>query len=122
MQNDFLADWKFKPVRKPTVDQRFEKLDALSQSAECIRYTVLSVEHWISPDGHIREWLRRNLLLGAWLIIPAVFVMPTVGFILWQVNEWLSMLTGIFGKLILLPLLVLLTSIVIRIVTAFLKR
>ena len=92
------------------------QMNGLQRVVECFRYTILSVEHWISPDGHLREWLRRNLLLGAWLIVPALFVMPIIGLILWQLTGWLNMLSGRF---IILPLLILL---VIRSVFAFLKR
>ena len=106
------------PINEPVVNTRLEGLNNLQRVMECFRYTILCIEHWICPDGHLREWLRRILLLCAWLIVPAIFVMPVVGFILWQVSGWLSMLTGIVGKLVL----VLGLFIVLRIVTAFLKR
>lgn len=106
------------PIRKPVVNTQLDDLNALQRTTESFRYTALSIEHWISPEGNVREWFRRNLLLCAWLIVPAIFVMPVVGFILCQVNGWLSMLTGIGGKLVLL----LLAFVAIRIVTAFIKR
>ena len=77
------------PIGKPVVNTKIGELNGLQRAAECFRYTILCVEHWISPEGSIRVWVRGNLLLGAWLIIPAIFVMPFVGFILWQVNGWL---------------------------------
>ena len=48
--------------------------------------------------------------------------MPVVGVLLWQVNGWLSMLTSIAGRLIVLPPLVLMVFVVIKIVTAVVKR
>ena len=48
--------------------------------------------------------------------------MPVVGFILWQVTGWLSMLTAIAGKLIFLSILILVAFVVIKIVVAFFKR
>ena len=86
------------------VNASLDQMNGLQRATESFHYVVLSIEYWISPNGHIREWLRRNVLLCAWLIVPAVFVMPVVGFILWQFTMWLSMLTGIVGKLILILL------------------
>ena len=107
-----------KPICKPLVNTQLDGLNSLQRITEAFRYVLLSFEHWISRGGHVREWLRRNLLLCTWLIVPAIFVMPVVGFILWQLSGWFSMLTGIVGKLILL----LLAFVAIRIVTAFSKR
>ena len=92
------------------------QMNGLQRVVECLRYTILCLEHWLSPAGHIREWLRRNLLLGAWLIVPALFVMPVIGLILWQLTGWLNMLTG---HLLILPILFL---FMLRTVFAFLKR
>ena len=77
---------------------------------------LLRWEHWASPTGDIREWLRHNTRVGAWLLMPAI------GLILWQVDGWLSMLMTIFGHLIVLPVLILMTFVVIKIVTALIKR
>ena len=122
MPNKFLANWTPKPVQKPTVDPRLKKLDALSRSTECLRYSLLCIEFWLSPGGSIREWLRHNVRIGAWLFIPAVFVMPAIGVILWQLTGWLSMLVSIADKLIVLPILILLAFVVVKIVVTLLKR
>ena len=122
MQSNLLVTWKPEPIRKPTVDRRLQDLDALARSMECIRYSVLSIEFWISPDGTVREWLRHNVRIGVWLFIPAIFVMPAIGFILWQFTGWLSMFMSIAGKLIVLPILILMALFVIKIVVALLKR
>ncbi len=122
MQSDFLTNWKPQPIQKPAADPRLEELDPLARSTECIRYSLLSFEFWLSPDGTIREWLRHNVRIGAWLFIPAVFVMPVIGFILWQLTGWLSMLMSIAGKLIVLPILILLAFVVVKIVVILLKR
>ena len=122
MQNNLLTSFKPEPIQKPTVDTHLKDLAPLARSTECIRYSLLNLEFWISPEGHAREWLRRNIRIGAWLFIPAIFVMPAIGFILWQLTGWLAMLMSIVGKLIALPLLILLAFIVIKIVLALLKR
>jgi hypothetical protein len=107
-----------RPICKPMVNKNLSKLDALSRSAECFRYFLLSLEFWLSPNGDVREWLKHNVLLFILLIIPAILVMPVIGLILWQFTGWLSMLTAIAGKL----MLILLALLVFRIVVAFIKR
>ena len=97
-------------------------MNSLQRAAESFRYVLLRWEHWVSPSGDMREWLRYNSCVGAWMLIPALFVMPVIGLILWQVSGWVSMLTTIVGHLIVLPILVLLVFGVFRIVTAFIKR
>ena len=114
--------WHPEPVRLPTVDPEFTRMNSLQRAAESFRYVLRRWEHWVSPSGDIREWLRHNSRVGAWLLIPTVFVMPAIGLILWQVRGWLSMLTSIAGHLIVLPVFVLLALFVFRIVTAFIKR
>ncbi|MGC3990615.1 MAG: hypothetical protein QM796_13230 [Chthoniobacteraceae bacterium] len=61
-----------------------EHLDGLSRSAESIRYSILSLEFWISPNGQVREWLRHNTRLAVFLGIPALLVFPIVIVLLCQ--------------------------------------
>jgi hypothetical protein len=110
------------PICKPLVNKNLFKLDALSRSAECFHYFLLSLEFWISPEGRVREWFKNNVLLAVLLVIPAIFVMPVVGLILWQLTGWLSMLQTIAGKLIVLPILFLVALLVIKAVFALIKR
>ena len=80
---------------------RFEDLNHLERTAECFRHTVLSFESWISPEGNIRAWLRINCLVFAWLVIPAVLILPVVKFILWQITTKLVLFLlalGVFRK------------------------
>jgi hypothetical protein len=121
-RNKSILQWKPQPICKPLVYKNLGKLNALSRSAECFRYFVLSVEFWLSPNGDVREWLRNNVLLAVTLIIPALFVMPIIGLILWQLMGWLSMLQTIAGKLIVLPILFLVALLIIKTVIALLKR
>lgn len=109
-------------LHPPTVDPEFNHLSGLSRAAECLRYVLLRWEFWASPSGDMRNWLRENTRIGALLLIPAILVMPVIGLILWQLSGWLSMLTSIFGHVIVLPILVLLAFVVLRTVVALLKR
>jgi hypothetical protein len=108
-----LVQWKPQPINPPLVNAHLSQLDALSRSAECLRYFILSFEFWLSPSGDVREWFKINCRLCVWLMIPALLVMPVIGLILWQFTGWLSMLTAIAGKLILILLALLVFRIVI---------
>ena len=114
--------WRSEPVQPPTVDPDLHRMSGLQRATESIRYVLLRWEHWVSPSGDIREWLRHNTRIGAWLFIPAIVLMPVIGFILWQVSGWLALLTSIVGRLIVLPALILVAFVVIRIVAALFKR
>ena len=96
--------WQPKEITPPTVDPELKQLDGPQRLAEVVRYTLLSVEWWLSPNGRLREWVRFNGKISSVLLIPAVLVMPLVTLIIWQVGKWLSWLVGIAGYLILLPL------------------
>ena len=115
-------EWHPELVQRPTVDPDFQRLNGLQRAAASFRYIFLRWEHWASPDGDIREWLRHNTRIAAWLFFPAIFVMPLVGFLLWQLTGWLSMLTSIAAKLTFLPVWLLLLFISLRVVRAVLRR
>jgi hypothetical protein len=113
--------WNPTPVDAPKVDPDITNLDGLSRSAESIRYSILSLEFWISKDGQCREWLRHN---GRWafvLAIPAFAILPIVTFALWQMVGWTLALVSIAGHLIIFPILALLAAFVIYVVVQILK-
>ena len=111
----FRPPWNPTPIDTPTVDPDLIHLDPLTRSAESIRHSVLSLEFWISPNGQVREWLRHNTRLAVLLAIPAFLVLPTITFALWQLVSWLAALVVISGKLIVLPILVLIAALVFTI-------
>lgn len=96
--------WQPEKIEEPKVDPELKHLDGAQRAGEVVRYSILSLEWWISPNGKLREWLRLNSKIGSILIIPAVLVVPLVTFILWQVSKWIGWLVGIAGNLILFPL------------------
>ena len=96
--------WQPKPIEPPTVDPDLEELTAVQRSAEVIRYSILSLELWLSPLGRLREWVRLNSKLCAILSVPALLVLPLITFILIQVTYWLALLVQMTGNLILFPL------------------
>lgn len=113
--------WNPQPIEPPHVDPDLPRLNGLQRAAESFRYTALSLEWWLSPNGKLREWLRVNSKIGSALVIPAVLVVPLVTFILWQVAKWMGWLVSIAGNLILFPAAALLAVIVILAVIAVLR-
>ena len=98
-------------------------MNALQRAAESFRHILLCIEAWISPERYIREWLRKNLRWSAVVMIPTVTAFPVVTVALWEVESWVNSLTTIAGKLVFLPILVLLAlisiSIVFKIISVF---
>jgi hypothetical protein len=74
------------------------------------RYSILSLEFWLSPLGRLREWVRLNGKLSAVLLIPALLILPLVTWILVQIAGWIGILIGMAGNLILLPIVALLAT------------
>jgi len=119
---DFIKrHWNPEKIEPPKVDPDLEDLDAATRSCEIVRYSILSAEFWLSPQGTLREWFKLNGKISAVLIIPAVVVMPLVSLILWQVAKWLGWLVGIAGHLIMFPLVALAGIVVSLIVVAILR-
>jgi hypothetical protein len=110
--------WNPQPIQPPEVDPDLPKLTGLQRATESIRYSILSLEWWLSPNGKLREWLRLNGKIGSILLIPAVLVVPLVSLILWQIHKWAGWMVGI---LILFPLAALLAVIITLSVVTLLR-
>ena len=117
----FRCRWNPKPVDKPKVDPELPHLDPLTRSAESIRYSVLSIEFWISPNGQVREWLRHNSRLAAVLAVPAFMIIPVITFALWQLAYWMAALVLIAGKLVLFPILALVAILALTLTVNIIK-
>jgi hypothetical protein len=97
--------WQPTPIDPPKPDTDLENLSGPQRSAEVIRYSILSLEFWLSPLGRIREWVRLNGKLCALLLIPALLILPLITFIISQIANWLIMLVDMMGNLIVFPVL-----------------
>lgn len=113
--------WSPTKIHPPTVDPDLEKLNGPQRTAEVLRYTILSLEWWLSPNGRLREWLKLQGKISSILLIPAVLVIPLVTFIIWQGAIWVALLVQIAGGLIVLPLAILLAGICIAVVVSLIK-
>ena len=99
--------WRPQRLKEPAIDPMFNDMDALERSAESIRYSILTTEFWISPDGQVREWCRHNTRLLAILFIPALVFIPIIGFALGQIAGWAIALTIIAGHSVIMSALLL---------------
>jgi len=117
----FKLTWHPQKLQKPAVDPMFPNMDAIQRSAESIRYSVLSWEFWVSPNGQVREWVRHNTCLVIILSIPALLIIPMIGFALSQIARWTVALATIAGHMIIIPVLLLVALVVITIAIKLVK-
>ena len=80
--------WQPKSPPKLTIDPDLVKLPWQVRSAEVIRYFLLSVEHWISPSGWLREWIRLNVRIAVTVAATALLVVPAVSALLTGLADW----------------------------------
>ena len=113
--------WRPHPVDKPVVDLMFKQMDAIQRSAESFRYSILSWEFWASPNGQVREWMRHNTRLVVLLFIPALIILPIIGFALAQVAAFTVALTVIGAHLIVIPVLFLLLVGIIKFIISIFR-
>jgi hypothetical protein len=97
-------EWNPQRIPPPQVDPDLTHLSGTQRMVESLRFFVLTAEHWISPDGALREWLRVMCKLGLLILCPLVIFMPTVSFALWQLALCVAFLVAIMKNLILFPL------------------
>ena len=96
--------WNPKPLNPPQVNLR--DMDNITRSAESIRYSVLNVEYWLSPNGCGREWLRHVLRVALFLAAPVLLLAPLISLFLVSLLKWSVLLASIAWKLIVLITLV----------------
>jgi len=105
--------WSPKPVEQPIVDPRLTDMNAIERSAECLRYTALKAERWMSPRGVLREWFRLNCSIATSLAIPTFVVVPILTLLLSEVSTCSSLLVAIAKNLVFFPTLGLLAVAVV---------
>lgn len=87
--------WRPAPISQPRVDPDLSNLDGSQRAAEVIRYSLLTLEFWLSPLGRLREWIRLNGKACAILTVPTLFIMPLVIVIINQVAHVMETLVDI---------------------------
>src|SRR5690242_13267526 len=72
----FKKHWRPHPLEPPSVDPDLHKLSPIERSAEVIRYSIQSLEHWLASSGWLREWIRFNIRLAVLIGAPTLLVGP----------------------------------------------
>jgi hypothetical protein len=92
--------WKPKSIEPPEVDRALSKLPPIQRAAEVVRYSVLRIEHWLSPNGRLREWIRLNILAALLIGIPALIIVPILTYLLGQFVTWMMFLAAAAKNLV----------------------
>jgi hypothetical protein len=114
-------DWNPQTISAPQVDHELANLNGVQRMVESIRFFALTVEHWVSSDGVLREWLRIMLKIALVIVCPLAIFMPTVTFALWQIALWTAFLVVITKNLLLFPLTALAAITVIGVLVITLR-
>ena len=84
----FRKDWKPTPLKQPKIQKDFAKQSVVHRLSAVFRYSVLSLEYWISPGGKLREWFRFNAVTALFIGLPAMLIIPIITFLLTQFAAW----------------------------------
>jgi hypothetical protein len=95
------------PITAPVVDPEFVHMDGISRAAEAWRFNILALEHWISPNGQLREWVRTIVRLSLPLSVPILLLVPLITFLMSSLVKWTVMAATIAWKLVLFMVLAL---------------
>ncbi len=113
--------WQPKKLEEPRMNLDIQPTNRWQRSLESVRYSMLRLEYWASPNGQIREWMRLNARLAAAVGIPLILIVPLVTFLLGQLQAWLVYLTAICGKVIVFPATLLLAYVMILLIIHIIK-
>ena len=95
--------WSLTPVPPPRVDRALARGNYLARTAGVLRHSVLRLEYWLSPNGLLREWCRRCLLLALFLAVPLLCFSPLVTVFLEHLTIWSAALLQICSNLAQIP-------------------
>ena len=113
LKRTFTRHWQPEALPVPVVDTDLPCLSGIERSAEVIRFTLNKLEYWLSPLGHLREFIKLNLRLALSIALPAFLVAPLVTMALEQMRSWITLLTQTMSSFILFPLSVVLSVLLV---------
>lgn len=105
--------WQPEPVPPPMVDMELPHLSGIERAAEVMRFMLTKLEHWLSPLGNLREFMKLNFRLAISIAIPLLMVAPLLTMALDQFKLWIVLLTQTFSSFILFPLSVILSILLV---------
>lgn len=113
MRTTFTKHWQPKALDKPKVDQDLHRLSSIERVAEVLRFMLHRLEYWISPLGHLREFIKLNFRLAIAIALPVLMVAPLVTMALDQMKAWINLLTQTLSSFVLFPLSVVLSVLLV---------
>ena len=93
--------WRPKAIGAPKLQRSFLKLPPIQRAAEVLRYSLLKAEHWLSPQGRLREWMRLNILAALFIGVPALIIVPILTYLLGEFATWMLFLAEAARNLVL---------------------
>ena len=100
--------WRPEPLPVPVVDPDLPRLTGIERAAEVCRFTLHKLEYALSPQGHLREFIKLNVRLALSIAIPVFMVAPLITVALNQFQVWVDLLAKTTSSLVLFPLSVVL--------------
>lgn len=88
-----------RPLDLPRPDPDIARMGCVERSAEALRYALLRLEYFVSPDGMLRRWNRLVLRLAAFLAVPALVLVPLTLLFLEGVADSVALLGSMRGLL-----------------------
>ena len=113
LRRTFIQHWRPKALDKPQVDHDLHRLSGIERAAEVLRFMLHRLEYWISPLGHLREFVKLNFRLAIAIAIPVMMVAPLVTMALDQFKAWINLLTQTMSSFVLFPLSVVLSILLV---------
>ncbi len=100
-----ISRWKLSasPLTPPQVDCSLARHGHLARSSYVLHHTLHRFEFWLSPEGHLREWCRRCLLLALFIAVPLLSFSPLVAMFLEHLTTWSAALLQICSNLAQIP-------------------
>lgn len=101
----------------PEPDPDIHEQPHVQRAIKMLWFRSRQFEHWLSPDGAMRAWLRWCLRMSLLLVIPGVFIVPVVICVL----RGLAMVFAMLVRLCLDVLLVMAAVIVMLLLFGVLR-
>jgi hypothetical protein len=93
--------WQPTPLPEPHIDRHLTQRNAIERSAIVPTFWCMKAEHWISPGGSLREWIRLNAYAALFVAIPTFIIVPIITALLTQFVTWTALLGVIIKNLVM---------------------
>jgi hypothetical protein len=88
------------PLPTPTRNLQSQEFAGMERAFEVVRYATLRFEHWVSPNGFLRAFLRLCIQIALFVGIPAVILGPALVLFLEQAVAVATQLAALAHQLV----------------------